>query len=130
MTLWTVACQAPLSMEFSRQEYWSGLLCPPPGDLPDRGIEHESPALQEDLRHQESPKSSRFISDTNSFMKTCCLNIHTTPIHLPPNPVLFLSPCPSAIALNFSCYSCLIILSPPPTRFGVCLALSPPVLST
>ena len=34
--LWTVACQAPLSMEFSRQEYWSGLPCPPPGDLPDQ----------------------------------------------------------------------------------------------
>ena len=33
-TLWTVACQAPLSMGFSRQEYWSGLACPPPGDLP------------------------------------------------------------------------------------------------
>ena len=31
VTPWTVACQAPLSMEFSRQEYWSGLLCPPPG---------------------------------------------------------------------------------------------------
>ena len=38
-TLWTVACQAPLSMGFSRQEYWSGLPCPPPGDLPDQGIE-------------------------------------------------------------------------------------------
>ena len=38
-TLWTAARQAPLSMEFSRQEYWSGLLCPPPGDLPDLGIE-------------------------------------------------------------------------------------------
>ena len=36
---WTVACQALLSMEFSRQEYWSGLPCPPPGDLPDPGIE-------------------------------------------------------------------------------------------
>ena len=34
-TLWTVACQAPLSMGFSRQEYWSGLPFPPPGDLPD-----------------------------------------------------------------------------------------------
>ena len=33
-TLWTVTCQAPLSMGFSRQEYWSWLLCPPPGDLP------------------------------------------------------------------------------------------------
>ena len=38
-TLWTVAHQAPLSMGFSRQEYWSGLLLPPPGDLPDPGIE-------------------------------------------------------------------------------------------
>ena len=36
---WTVACQAPLSMEFSRQEYWSGLPCPTPGNLPDPGIE-------------------------------------------------------------------------------------------
>ena len=43
-TLWTVACQAPLSMGFSRQEYWSGLPCPPPGDLPDPGIELTSPA--------------------------------------------------------------------------------------
>ena len=38
-TLWTVAHQAPLSMGFSRQEYWSGLPCPPPGDLPDLGKE-------------------------------------------------------------------------------------------
>ena len=37
-TLWTVACQAALSMGFSRQEYWSGLPCPPPGDLPDPGL--------------------------------------------------------------------------------------------
>ena len=39
---WDVAHQAPLSMGFSRQEYWSGLLCPPPGDLPDPGIEPTS----------------------------------------------------------------------------------------
>ena len=39
MTLWTVACQAPLSMGFSRQEYWSGLPFPSPGDLPNPGIE-------------------------------------------------------------------------------------------
>ena len=41
-TLWTVACQAPLSMGFSRQEYWSGLPRPPPGDLPDPGIKPAS----------------------------------------------------------------------------------------
>ena len=39
VTPWTAARQAPLSMEFSRQAYWSGLLCPPPGDLPNPGIE-------------------------------------------------------------------------------------------
>ena len=41
LTLWAVAYQAPLSMEFSKQEYWSGLPCPPPGDLPDPGIKPE-----------------------------------------------------------------------------------------
>ena len=43
-TLWTVALQAPLSMRFSRQEYWSGLPFPPPGDLPNPGIQPRSPA--------------------------------------------------------------------------------------
>ena len=43
VTVWTVACQAPLSMGFCRQEYWSGLPRPPPGDLPDPGIEPMSP---------------------------------------------------------------------------------------
>ena len=48
VTPWTVACKAPLSMGFSRQEYWRGLPCPPPGDLPNPGIEPvslTSPAL-------------------------------------------------------------------------------------
>ena len=48
VTLWTVARKTPLSMEFSRQEYWSGLPCSPSGDLPDPGIEptsFTSPAL-------------------------------------------------------------------------------------
>ena len=46
--LWTAAHQAPLSIEFSRQEYWSGLPFPSPGDLPDPGVEPTSPALQAD----------------------------------------------------------------------------------
>ena len=55
-TLWTVTRQAPLCMGFSRQEYWSGLPCPPPGDLPRPEIEPEPPALQADsLTHQGSP---------------------------------------------------------------------------
>ena len=45
---WTVACQAPLSMEFSRQKYWTGLPFPSPGDLPDPGIEPRSPVLRAD----------------------------------------------------------------------------------
>ena len=48
-TPWTVAHQAPLSMGFSRQESWSGLPFPSPGDLPNRGIEPRSPALQADF---------------------------------------------------------------------------------
>ena len=48
VTPWTVACQAPLSMGFPRQEHWSGLPFPSQGDLPDPGIKPKSPALQED----------------------------------------------------------------------------------
>ena len=47
-TPWAVACQAPLSMGFSRQEHWRGLPFPPPGDLPSPEIEPRSPALQAD----------------------------------------------------------------------------------
>ena len=55
VTPWTVAHQAPPSMEFSRQEYWSGLPFPSPGDLPNPGIESGSPALQADALPSESP---------------------------------------------------------------------------
>ena len=54
VTPWTVACQAPLSMEFSGQEYWSELPFPSPGDLPDPGIKPRSPALQADSLPSES----------------------------------------------------------------------------
>ena len=63
-TPWTVARQAPLSTGFSQQEYWSWLPCPPLADLPDPGIELESPvssALQADsllLSHWGKPKES------------------------------------------------------------------------
>ena len=49
VTPWTAACQAPLSMGFSREEHWSGLPFPSPGDLPHPGIEPRSPALQADF---------------------------------------------------------------------------------
>ena len=63
-TSWTVACQVPLSMGFPRQEYWRGLLCLPPGDLPKPRIEPtspSSPALQADslsLSHRREPAGS------------------------------------------------------------------------
>ena len=55
MTPWTVAHQAPLSMEFSRQEDWSELPFPSPGELPDPGIEPRSPTLQADSLPTEPP---------------------------------------------------------------------------
>ena len=55
VTPWTVTYQAPPSMGFSRQEYWSGLPFPSPGDLPDSGIEPRSPALQADALSPEPP---------------------------------------------------------------------------
>ena len=55
VTPWTVAHQAPLSVGSSRQEYWSGLPFPSPGDLPDPGIEPRSPALQADALTSEPP---------------------------------------------------------------------------
>ena len=61
VTLWTVACQGPLSITFPRQEQWSGLPFPSPKDLPNPGIEPRSPAWQvgsSPLNHQGSPKPS------------------------------------------------------------------------
>ena len=62
---WTAAFQAPLSMGFSRQEYWSGLPFPPPGDLPNPGIEPASPALAGRFFTTEPPgKLSGLHQDT------------------------------------------------------------------
>ena len=55
VTPWTIACQAPLSMEFSRQEYWSELPFHSPGDLPDPGVKPRSPTLQADSLLSEPP---------------------------------------------------------------------------
>ena len=103
-TLWTVAHKAPLSMGFSRQEYWSGLPCPPPGDLPDPRIEPASltsPALavgslplgqpgkpQYLVSAQFSQFSSvQFISVTQSCLTVCNPMNHSTP-GLPVHPQL------------------------------------------
>ena len=62
MTPWTVAYQAPLSMGFSRQEYWSELPFPSPRDLPEPGIEPGSPALQADSLHCEPPGKPLYMT--------------------------------------------------------------------
>ena len=64
VTPWTVAHQAPLFLEFSRKEYWSGLLFPSPGDLPDLGIKPMSPAWQANslpLSQQESLHMCKYV---------------------------------------------------------------------
>ena len=71
MTPWTVASQAPLSMGFSRQEHWSGLPFPSPRDLPNRGIEPRSPALQADFFYQVSYKGSLRKKVTQSCPVLC-----------------------------------------------------------
>ena len=65
-TPWTVAHQAPLSMEFSRQEYWSGLPFPSPGDLSDPGIEPGSPTLQADTLPSE-PQGKPILAFTGEL---------------------------------------------------------------
>ena len=76
---WSVAHQDPLSMGFSRQEYWSGLPCPPPGDLPNPGMEPGSPAFLEDsllLSHQGSP--TKLCPYVRIIIFIYYLNIFTT----------------------------------------------------
>ena len=74
VTPWTVAYQALPYMGFSRQEYWSGVPFPSPGDLPNPGIEPGSPALQADALPSEPPGKLQ-VFDTK-------WNIHSTDIYL------------------------------------------------
>ena len=68
-TPWTVAHKSPLSMGFSRQEYWSGLPWPPPGDLPNPGIESMSPELQVDSLPLEPPgKPKQRLEEHKEFI--------------------------------------------------------------
>ena len=71
VTLWTVAHQTPPSMGFSRQEYWSGLPFPSPGDLLEPGMEPESLELQADALPSESP-GKPIRTYTCSINRNCC----------------------------------------------------------
>ena len=78
-TPWTVACQAPLSMEFSKQEYWSGLLFLSLGNLLPPGVEPRSPALQTDSWPSEPPRSPSIfttIAPNNAFFLRTLKVIH------------------------------------------------------
>ena len=68
LTLWTVARQVPLSMGFSRQEYWNGLLCPSAGDLPDPGIEPVS-LMSPSLAGRFFTTSATWEAPPNHFVK-------------------------------------------------------------
>ena len=78
-TPWTVAYQAPLSMGFSRQECWSGLPFPSPGDLPDPGIEPRSPELRADALPSEPP--GRPMTNLDNILKSRDITLPTK-VHL------------------------------------------------
>ena len=75
VTPWTVAYQAPQSVEFSRQEYCSGLPFPSPGNLPNSEIEPRSPALQADALPSEPPGRSRPSLGTANYQLTNLFNL-------------------------------------------------------
>ena len=121
MTPWTVAHQAPLSMGLSRQEYWSGLPCPPPGDLPHPGILVRSPALQAGGRVADCKfatlNPSVFLPQADACLalgSSICLA--SSRVHVPPSGERFLQfarwilfadaleqePGPSGMTLHFA----------------------------
>ena len=72
-TPWTVACQAPLSMGFSREEYWSGFLFPSPGTLPRPGIERVSPALAGTAISEAPIYISTIMYEIDKLLRTYCI---------------------------------------------------------
>ena len=113
MTPWTIAHQVPLSTEFSRQGYWSGLSFPSPGDLPNPGIKPGASALQADSLPSESPRKSSFTLGLGKTHPTqeelchqlclklsgssyCSTALHCTPcFFLSSNKMTHISSCPS-----------------------------------
>ena len=95
LTLWIVACQALLSLGFSRQEYWSGLPCPLPEGLPHPGIKPRSPALQVDSIPLSHQVSRNIIILYHLFITVYCfilLFIDFVLFHFPPIGLEYLHP--------------------------------------
>ena len=88
VTPWTVAYQAPQSMQFSRQEYWSGLPFPSPGDLPNPGMEPWPPALQAAALPSEPPGKPQDGSEEPPNIKKALFVLSWWFIILTPVPVL------------------------------------------
>ena len=90
MTPWTTGLQPPLSIEFSRQEYWSGLPCAPAGDLSNPRIEPGSPALQADSLPSEpqgspSVSTERNLVGNSTGLNTCVRSLCEKRASLPEN---------------------------------------------
>ena len=68
MSAWTIVFQAPLSMEFSRQEHWNGFPFPSPGDHPNLGVAIECPTLQSDSLLSEPPEKPKSGKDGTKFI--------------------------------------------------------------
>ena len=102
---WTVAHQAPLSMGFSRQAYWSGLPFPSPGNLPDPGSEPQSPALQADSLLSESPRKPRGYINSHQLnpsveLKPFALDVHNSILQMGKVRVLWFLLCKKVFSRN------------------------------
>ena len=116
-TPWTVAHQAPLSMEFSRQEYWSGLPFPSPGYLPNPGIEPGSPALQ-----ANSVPSESLRKPLKEVAWSILINAYTLTRRVPVQPSLVIHSVPCEwtsimLTILFANYLC---MSPSPFIIHPC----------
>ena len=112
-TPWTVGRQAPLSMGFSRQEYWSGLPFPSPGDLPDPGIEHGSPAWQADSLPTELQSTPLVhLLCWSVYWFSWFLSLQVCPLLKPPPLLVWFFPLAS-------CLLCLHLLLLPSSLFSM-----------
>ena len=93
MTLWTVAHQAPLSMGFSRQEYWSGLPLSSPGDLPYREMKPRSPTLQMDSLPSKPPGKLLKVFSCITIYKFYNFTFHISVFDLPVSMFVVMSVC-------------------------------------